>query len=379
MREWKKVSKGIYLVGDVVYYRLMVNGKREMEKAPMQGALAIDTHGRPTKALRKDFEDWRYKLVNREFAEGVKGKVKPTLEDVVRMYRTSAPRQRTKTGKPSIESADLAESNFKLLVAESGLKWTDAYDKLTPAVIDRCFEGFVKNGNSKTTAWTKVMSAKGIAPRWIDSYYEEAAMDRPTFRLPPHEKVKGERYQRLEPEMKAKILEWYNTLWDRNLQWWLLATMMLHFAMRNCDVCSLTWDNFKKDSEGRTFLNYVPHKTKNSSGRRVVALVPDDLLAKIRDAADKNESGHLSRTLGDRGRVRSFCYAVNQDMRGFTGLDTYKALYELRKLCIDYYYRTKGVQAAVSISGDNISTVSYYYSDLAGVGTDTPVTAEDIL
>ena len=46
------------------------------------------------------------------------------------------------------------------------------------------------------------------------------------------------------------------------------ATMMLKFALRNGDVLRLRDENFvEKDS--RHYLNYTPHKTELSSGRRV--------------------------------------------------------------------------------------------------------------
>ena len=58
-------------------------------------------------------------------------------------------------------------------------------------------------------------------------------------------------------------------------------------------------------------------------------------------------------------------------MRAACGMETWnKAVYELRKLCVDTVRREQGVDAAVAISGDRRETIDRYYSDpykLSGV------------
>ncbi len=53
---------------------------------------------------------------------------------------------------------------------------------------------------------------------------------------------------------------------------------------------------------------------------------------------------------------------INRDLRalGFTG---HKGAYELRKICIDHVYQKYGAEMAVSISGDDIRTITRYYAD----------------
>ena len=55
---------------------------------------------------------------------------------------------------------------------------------------------------------------------------------------------------------------------------------------------------------------------------------------------------------------------MNRNLRalGFTGS---KASYELRKICIDHIYQKFGAEAATSISGDDIKTITHYYADPA--------------
>ena len=55
---------------------------------------------------------------------------------------------------------------------------------------------------------------------------------------------------------------------------------------------------------------------------------------------------------------------MNHDLRslGFRGS---KASYELRKICIDHVYQKFGAEMAVSLSGDDIKTITRYYADPA--------------
>ena len=61
---------------------------------------------------------------------------------------------------------------------------------------------------------------------------------------------------------------------------------------------------------------------------------------------------------------------INRQLRtlGFRG---HKAAYELRKICIDHVYQKYGAEMAVSLSGDDIKTITRYYADPAqpNIGT----------
>ena len=388
-REWKKIEKGIYVVGDNVFFRMMVDGKREMEKAPMQGALALDSRGRPTKDLRKAFLNWKMKLVNREYVAAGKGAVVPTFGDILRVYEDAADRQRVKTGKPGVFSEYTVKKNFRRVYVECGFSDADRSDKLTEQVIDDYVYRMIKEGLKPITAWSYVDSVRSICAAWTVPYFEAAGFSRPTVRIPSHNGRQSARYKRLPEETKKKILAWYGTLWERNPKWWFFATMMLLFAQRDGDVfANRIGENLYRDREGRMWLDYVPHKTSKSSGRRVKAVVPDD----VADRIDELTKGMANGTrivwkdawdalddVARHGAKHAWLKGLNASLRQASGLEGSKALYELRKLCVDHYYRTKGAEAAVAISGDDIKTISYFYLDPSGVGTDTPVTAADIL
>ena len=55
----------------------------------------------------------------------------------------------------------------------------------------------------------------------------------------------------------------------------------------------------------------------------------------------------------------------------FLGMRGNKGAYELRKICIDHVYQKFGAEMAVSVSGDDIKTISHYYADPAqpNIGT----------
>ena len=62
------------------------------------------------------------------------------------------------------------------------------------------------------------------------------------------------------------------------------------------------------------------------------------------------------------------CWHVECTLEGFTnaralGFTGHKGAYELRKICIDHVYQKYGAEMAVSISGDDIRTITRYYAD----------------
>ena len=127
--------------------------------------------------------------------------------------------------------------------------------------------------------------------------------------------------------------------------------MMLEFAMRNSDVLRLKDSNFVEKESGH-YLLYTPHKTELSSGRRVFWPIHPDIWQKFDDY------GRLSALDVTKETFKE----INHELRelGFHGS---KASYELRKICIDHVYQKFGAEMAVSISGDTIKTISYYYAD----------------
>ena len=131
------------------------------------------------------------------------------------------------------------------------------------------------------------------------------------------------------------------------------VTLIRHLrqVMRNGDVLRLKEENFI-EKDGRHYLNYTPHKTELTSGRRVYW--------PIHEAIWRKYDGYGGLACFD---ITDATFAeINRDLRslGFRGS---KASYELRKICIDPIYQKFGAEMAVSISGDDIKTITHYYAD----------------
>ena len=101
-------------------------------------------------------------------------------------------------------------------------------------------------------------------------------------------------------------------------------------------------------------INYTPHKTELSSGRRVYWPIHEDIWRKLEDYGGVQCLDVTDETFDD----------INRELRmmGFRGS---KGAYELRKICIDHVYQRFGAEIAVSLSGDDITTITRYYADPA--------------
>ena len=157
--------------------------------------------------------------------------------------------------------------------------------------------------------------------------------------------IRGTRYVRPGGEMLARVKAWYER---QTSEHWFAATMM-----RNGDVLRLTKDNFV-EKDNQHYLSYTPHKTALSSGRRVYWPIHASIWQKYEDYGGLDGLDVTDSTFDE----------INSDMRtmGFHGQ---KGAYELRKICIDHIYQKYGAEMAVSISGDDIKTISRYYADPA--------------
>ncbi len=240
---------------------------------------------------------------------------------------------------------------------------------IKPQLIHSYLAEMLKNNVKPVTAMSYVTQLQQLFAKWVRPYYEDRNWKIPTF--PAFGKrPQTPRYNRPTHEQLMRVKAWYESIDDADVfqarrtlipghQLWFAATMMLEFAMRNSDIGRLTRANFVK-SEGRIFLNYIPHKTKCSSGRMVKWPVHSKIWTRLHKdnpngTIDELELPELDDELFD---------ALNRQMRslGFTGT---KGAYELRKISIDHVYQKFGAEKATSISGDDIKTIMHYYADPA--------------
>ena len=279
----------------------------------------------------------------------------PTLSELKNEYLEAATIERLKTNKPSPRTVRNTLSGLRVFCAwlraeapELGEPGDIAVDALfTPKLLRRYVASQLARGVRPISALSFASQLRQLVARWALPYYEDRGWQLPAFpQMGGNAQI--QRYRRPPSELIERVKDWYHSL--KPDMTWYAATMMLEFAVRNGDVKRLERGNFV-DVKGRVFLNYTPNKTSHSSGRVVKWPVHPDIWAiieRLRPWERQMTDGPLKR--------------VNRAMRklGFRGT---KGAYELRKLCIDHVYQRFGAEMAVSISGDDIKTITRYYAD----------------
>lgn len=273
----------------------------------------------------------------------------PTIEQVMRCYRVVAQTERMKTGRPGEETVANALRGATNVCRSAGVELTAPVTALTRKKIDHALATFMARGLTRLSAWSYVCQLRGVFAKWCKPYYDDAGWEIPPLDLPSF-RAKAPRYVRPSSEMIARVKAWYARLTG---EYWFAATMMLEFAMRNGDVLRLRDENFV-EKDGRHYLNYTPHKTELSSGRRVFWPIHEAIWQTFEDYGGLSCLDVTEETFDD----------LNRDLRslGFRGT---KGAYELRKICIDHVYQKFGAEMAVSLSGDDIKTITRYYADPA--------------
>lgn len=309
----------------------------------------------------------------------------PTLNKMVKTYVVSAEVERLKCGRPGKETVsntllgvrsfrrwlNLRRENaglerFSFPISEEVEVGAEDHEVplfsddsplvsiVKPTLIHKYLSDMLKSGVKPITALSHIEQFRQLFAKWVRPYYEDRGWKIPVFpAIGGH--PKPPRYQRPTADQLRKVKDWYSDLECRSgdstaaRHLWFCATMMLEFAMRNSDIMLLRRENFV-EYEGRVYLNYTPHKTKHSSGRVVKWPVHNAIWERIKEYSFGYDEGTF--------------VELNRVMRGL-GFTGNKGAYELRKICIDHVYQKYGAEKAVSVSGDNIRTIMYYYADPA--------------
>lgn len=275
--------------------------------------------------------------------------ITPTIEQVMKCYKTVAQTERMKTGRPGQDTVANVLRGTRNVCQSAGVELTAPVTELTRKKMDVALATFMNRGLTRMTAWSYICQLRGVFARWCQPYYKDAGWKIRPLELPSF-RAKAPRYVRPSTEMLARVKAWYG---KQTGEHWFAATMMLEFAMRNGDVLRLKSENFVEKAS-RHYLSYTPHKTELSSGRRVYWPIHETIWKRFSDYGGLDGLDVTDETFDD----------LNRDLRslGFRG---HKGAYELRKICIDHVYQKYGAEMAVSLSGDDIKTISRYYADPA--------------
>lgn len=344
----------------------MINGHRFTKTCELPFELMVDQKtGRPTAELRAEYNIWVDQCSRKAGSVLRFGLKIPSIKELVSTYERLATQRAMDPnyGKPSLKSIETATIYYGYCVQESGLDWERPYTELFDRdMVRHIFERMARRLHG-ISAWSYVMSLKSVTANWTIPKYKDLGFVVEQPQLPDVGNIKkAPEYKTLSADMKAKIEKWYAGLAgadDRRM--YLAASMVYNLAVRPSDVALLTAENFVNDDEdGHVHLVYRPHKTLESSNRRVDWPIHPALVELIDDVAgDRLRAG---RPLIDN--ARSVFGRLNRSMRAACGMEDWnKAVYELRKLCVDTVRREQGVDAAVALSGDRRETIDRYYSD----------------
>lgn len=298
-------------------------------------------------------------------------KTVPTIHMVLEKYPRFAAVERLRVGRPGKETVLNLLVSVRRLCQMAGIPLEDPVSVFTRKRLTRMLDSAVLEGLKPITIWSYMNSLKGLFGRWARNYYADQHWQIPTIELPAYNR-QAPRYIRPDTKVLAKVKEWYNSLSERqDSREWVIATLMLEFAMRNGDVERIRWSDFRP-RDGVIVLCYTPHKTALSSGRHVAWPVHPEIWARLCAYRESGQHHYKRRgweKLEDRNAplvvpcAHDVFVRLNADLRAqkiFTGS---KGCYELRKICIDHVYQKFGAEMAASISGDDIRTMMRYYDD----------------
>ena len=312
----------------------------------------------------------------------------PTIRMILEAYPKIAAVERMWMERPCEKSVASVVSGVRRLCEIGEISLDEPMSVFTRRRLEQVFDASLGSELKHISVWSYLYSLRKLFARWTQRYYADRKWIIPQLEIPSCQRH-APRYIRPDTITLAKVKEWYGDLEKRpDRREWVLATLMLEFAMRNGDVERLRWSDFRprineniartdsRFSDMRMVLCYTPNKTKLSSGRVVAWPVHPLIWERLCAYHDlgipfNKRKGWGKNELRDSQLVvpcaRDVYVRLNKELRLrriFTGP---KGCYELRKICIDHIYQKFGAEMASSISGDDIRTVTHYYADPSAV------------
>ena len=302
-------------------------------------------------------------------------KVVPTINMVLEAYQKFAAIERMRMERPCERTVESAVGGTRRLCEIGSISLDEPIAVFSHKRLEQILDVARCSSLKPISVWSYLYSLRKLFAKWTRRYYADTKWTLSKIEIPSFQR-QSPRYVRPDSTVLVKVKEWYVGLEKRpDSREWVLATLMLEFAMRNGDVERLRWSDFRL-KDGRAVLCYTPHKTRLSSGRTVAWPVHPDIWERLcayqgggiphnkRKGWAKNESRDSQLVVPC---ARDVYARLNRELRVnklFTGS---KGCYELRKICVDHIYQKFGAEMASSISGDDIHTVMRYYADPSAV------------
>lgn len=305
-------------------------------------------------------------------------KTTPSIRMITEEYPKIASVERMRMERPCEKTVAGAICNVRRLCEIGGISLDEPVSVLTQKRLQRVLDAARGSGLKPITVWSYLYSLKTVFARWTHPYYADRKWNVPKIELPSCRRS-APRYVRPDTVVLAKVKDWYVSLENRpDAREWVLATLMLEFAMRNGDVERLRWSDFR-EREGGHVLCYMPNKTRFTSGRFVAWPVHPDIWRRLSDYRStgipyNKRKGWRKNVIRDSQLVvpcaRDVYVRLNKELRLLNIFNGTKACYELRKICVDHVYQKYGAEMASSISGDDIKTMMRYYADPSAVSIE---------
>ncbi len=324
-------------------------------------------------------------------------KTVPTIRMALEAYQKFAAVERMRMERPCEKTVASVVSGTTRLCEIGGISLDEPVSVLTRNRLEQVLDVARLSGLKPISIWSYLYSLRKLFAHWTQRYYADRKWNIPRLETPSCQR-QSPRYVRPDSATLAKVKEWYHDLEKRpDSREWMLATLMLEFAMRNGDAERLRWSDFRvrrcettvrtksvgsnsdMDAQEGMVLCYTPHKTRLSSARTVAWPVHPEIWKRLCEYHDagapcNKRKGWAKNENRDAKLVvpcaRDVFVRLNRELRArkiFTGS---KGCYELRKICIDHIYQTFGAEMASSISGDDIRTVMRYYADPSAVSVE---------
>ena len=305
-------------------------------------------------------------------------KFTPTIRMVLEAYRKFAAIERMRMERPCKQTVENAIGGTRRLCEIGGISLDEPISVFSRRRLEQVFDATLRSELKPITVWSYFYALRKLFAKWTHRYYADRKWTIPPLEMPSCQRH-APRYMRPDSTVLAKVKEWYRNLEKRkDPREWVLATLMLEFAMRNGDAERLRWSDLRVKN-GTPILCYTPHKTRLSSGCTVAWPVHPDIWERLLAYHDigiphNKRRGWRRNENRDSQLVvpcaRDVFVRLNKELRLLKIFTGQKACYELRKICVDHIYQQFGVEMASSISGDDIRTVTRYYADPSAVSVE---------
>ena len=180
-------------------------------------------------------------------------KVVPTIKMVLEAYQKFAAIERMRMDRPCERTVESAVNGTRRLCEIGRISLDEPIAVLTRRRLEQILDAARNLSLKPISVWSYLYSLRKLFAKWTQRYYADKKWTLSPIEIPSFQR-QSPRYVRPDSTVLVKVKEWYGRLEKRSdSREWVLATLMLEFAMRNGDVERLRWSDFRP-RDGRVIL-----------------------------------------------------------------------------------------------------------------------------